>query len=226
LEDLRLELRTRSQELNKELIDLVNDNYQDFLGLGDSLKGGEEKVEEIRLGLLAFRREVDGLKKKVAGRHTEVASLIQERRGIAKEERLGRNLLEIDSRLMELEEGLDLANGKRLDAESLSLDFLDSDSDSDEDSAVPLARLERRAQQYVQLRRLINKIGPSHPYILKQDTRLSKIRQILLLDLNSALQTLKEDRKSGQDKILKLLNMYQSLDESAEALKIIKTNAK
>ncbi len=37
LEDLRSELRARSQLLTKELLDLVNSNYQDFLSLGSSL---------------------------------------------------------------------------------------------------------------------------------------------------------------------------------------------
>jgi hypothetical protein len=49
-------LRSRSQLLNKELLDLVNSNYQDFLNLGNSLHGGEEKVEEVRIGLLGFRK--------------------------------------------------------------------------------------------------------------------------------------------------------------------------
>ncbi|KAJ4338723.1 hypothetical protein N0V95_007994, partial [Ascochyta clinopodiicola] len=43
LEDLRSELRTRSQLVSRELLDLVNANYADFLTLGNSLRGGEEK---------------------------------------------------------------------------------------------------------------------------------------------------------------------------------------
>ena len=32
----------------------MNANYEDFLGLGGQLKGGEERVEEVRLGVLGF----------------------------------------------------------------------------------------------------------------------------------------------------------------------------
>ncbi|KAG4441728.1 hypothetical protein IFR05_002807, partial [Cadophora sp. M221] len=46
LEDLRSDLRERSQALSKELLDLVNTNYEQFLSLGSDLKGGEEKVED------------------------------------------------------------------------------------------------------------------------------------------------------------------------------------
>ena len=52
LEDLRSDLRERSQGLSKELLDLVNTNYEQFLSLGSDLKGGEEKVEDVRVGLL------------------------------------------------------------------------------------------------------------------------------------------------------------------------------
>ncbi|KAI1580492.1 COG2 multi-domain protein [Pyrenophora tritici-repentis] len=82
LEDLRAELRSRSQLLSKELLDLVNSNYQDFLNLGNSLHGGEEKVEEVRVGLLGFRKEVDGLMEVVGSREEEVKELLDERRDV------------------------------------------------------------------------------------------------------------------------------------------------
>ncbi len=49
LEDLRSDLRERSQALSKELLDLVNTNYEQFLSLGSDLRGGEEKVEDVRV---------------------------------------------------------------------------------------------------------------------------------------------------------------------------------
>lgn len=61
LEDLRVELRTRSKDLEHELVELVNRDYADFVGLGSSVKGGEGRVEDLNVGLLAFRREVEGI---------------------------------------------------------------------------------------------------------------------------------------------------------------------
>ena len=231
LEDLRQELRTRSQELNKELLDLVNDNYQDFLGLGDSLKGGEEKVEEVRLGLLGFRREVGGLKKKATDRREELATLIEQRQEIAKKDRLGRNLLEVDSKLSELEESLKLqANGDQQTPETLNLDFSQSEDDSEEedsDQTIPLSRLTRRAQRFLQVRRLIDKIGSSHPFLTRQEPRLSKIRQTLLLDLNNALSHSRGAAGEQQEKVLKIVVLYRELGEVGEALKVLKkTNSR
>jgi hypothetical protein len=84
--------------LSKELLDLVNSNYQDFLNLGNSLNGGEEKVEEVRVGLLGFRKEVDGLKKVVDEREQEVGSLLEERRDARVKIELGRRLIDYDAR--------------------------------------------------------------------------------------------------------------------------------
>ena len=134
LEDLRSELRDRSQQLQKELLDLVNDNYQDFLSLGSSLKGGEEKIEEVRVGLLGFKRDVEGLKEKVKSRRLEVGNLVDERRRIRKEVQLGRSLLEVDQRLEELEERLMVASNGATGFENGNegFDFSESDDESDE----------------------------------------------------------------------------------------------
>ena len=199
----------------------MNDKYQDFLGLGDNLKGGEEKIEDVRLGLLGFRREIDTLHQVVAARHKEVAQLIEQRKQIIRIQRLGRTLLDIDSRLSGLEDSLHLNNTSNSAEESLDLDFLDSESDSDGDSTISIGRLTYRIQQYVQVRRLIDK-GGTHPFLVKQEPRILQIKQTLVLDLNNTLRTLRTSPKQPQDKILKLLTLYGDLGEDAEAIKIVK----
>src|ERR1700733_10319554 len=96
LEDLRTDLRERSQALSKELLDLVNTNYEQFLSLGSDLKGGEEKVEDVRVGLLGFQRGVEDVKAKVRERKSEVETLLTEKKGIGKDIAFGRRLLELD----------------------------------------------------------------------------------------------------------------------------------
>src|SRR5579862_6606667 len=103
LEDLRNELRQRSQDLAAELLQLVNTDYHDYLSLGDSLRGGGEKVEEVKVGVLAFRGGVEEGREKVRVRRVEVEGLLGERRRIRKDIRLGRGLVEVDRRLEELE---------------------------------------------------------------------------------------------------------------------------
>lgn len=209
----------------------MNDNYQDFLGLGGSLRGGEEKVEEVRVGLLGFKREVDTLKDKAQYRRKEVDMLLGERRAITKDIRTGRALLEVDSRLEELEQRLMVGNdGARSsnDEERDDIDISDSDEDSDEESGtgnpIPLPRLRRRAQQYIYIKRLIAKTGPEHPFLVKQEDRLLSIRQTLLLDLSTALHqgAAGSGDADGTGRVLKILAIYRDMGESGDALSVLR----
>lgn len=106
LEDLQSELQELLKSLNKELVDLVNDNYTDFLSLGDRLRGGEERIEEIRVGLLGFQRDVTGVRDLIAQRSDDVKELLQVKISIRQQIRTGTTLLEIDQRVTALESQL------------------------------------------------------------------------------------------------------------------------
>ncbi|MCJ1370023.1 hypothetical protein MMC20_001235 [Loxospora ochrophaea] len=227
LEDLRSELRTRSQELNKELLDLVNSNYQDFLSLGSSLQGGEEKVEEVRVGLLGFKRDVEGLKEKVDDRRKEVDQLVEEKRRVRKEIQRGRGLLEVDQRLEELEEGLLLklkGATTRRETDTDDIEISESEEDSGNEAAknsTSISRLQRRVIQFVYTRKLADKIGSDQPFIAKQEERLSRVRNTLLLDIGSAFKQISTN-EHARGTTLKILNIYRELGEPDEALRILK----
>lgn len=103
LEDLQNELRELSQSLSRELIDLVNDNYQDFLSLGSTLSGGDDKVEDVRVGLLGFQRDVSGVRDKIDARQKDVGQLLAEKKELRRQVAHGRTLLDIDEKLDDLE---------------------------------------------------------------------------------------------------------------------------
>ncbi|TVY76555.1 hypothetical protein Focb16_v006520 [Fusarium oxysporum f. sp. cubense] len=68
LEDLRSDLRDRSAAISSELLELVNSNYTAFLSLGSELRGGDDKVEDVKVSLLGFRRAVEEVKTKLLRR--------------------------------------------------------------------------------------------------------------------------------------------------------------
>ena len=208
-------------------MDLVNDNYEDFLSLGTSLKGGDEKVEEVRVGLLGFKRDVDGLKAKVESRRKEVDSLLDLRRSLGKEIRTGRGLLEVDSRLEELEERLMVgaSNTKPADVRGgENSDLGESDDESeDEGGTIPVSRLRNRVHQYIYIKELVGKIGSEHPFLVKQEERILRVKQTLLLDLGSALQQGSPDTEAGKDRLMKVLAIYRDMDEAEEALQVLKS---
>ncbi|KAL8724743.1 MAG: hypothetical protein Q9166_007782 [cf. Caloplaca sp. 2 TL-2023] len=223
LEDLRTDLRSRSQQISKELLDLVNENYEDFLSLGSNLRGGDEKVEEIRLGLLGFKRDVEGLKNMVDERRKEVEVLVNERKEIRRQMQIGRALLDVDQRLRELEQSLMVtSNGSHTEDNAQEIDHgvseSDDDSDEGQEGGILISRLNRHAKQYLLTQRIIRRVGPDHPFLMKQAGRMTKIKGTILLDLGNALK-----QAGGQDteQIMRVLAIYRDLGESQEATKLL-----
>lgn len=102
-----------AQTLNKELVDLVNDNYADFLSLGDRLRGGDERIEEVKVGLLAFQRDVTGVRDLVRQRSDDVRALLETKKALRREILTGRSLLDLDERIADLESRLDMSQPAR-----------------------------------------------------------------------------------------------------------------
>lgn len=230
LEDLRSDLRERSQALSKELLDLVNTNYEQFLSLGSDLRGGEEKVEDVRVGLLGFKRGVEEVRLKVRERGKEVEGLLEHKTLVAKQISTGRRLLEFDARLEEIEERLmvssltRLGNGVNDESWSESEDEDDSGGDLDGDSAAgsTTRKLQRLVQDYRHLSQLSTAIGIHHPFVSAQESRVTRIRNTLLLDLGTALKQVYPARGASEPRLLKIMKMYGDMGEAPEAVKVLK----
>ncbi|PYI32879.1 hypothetical protein BP00DRAFT_424485 [Aspergillus indologenus CBS 114.80] len=241
LEDLRQELRDLDQLLSRELLDLVNENYQDFLSLGIVLQGGEEKVEQVRVGLLAFQRDVRAIRDKVEARQAEVDDLLKEKRRLKGEVNVGRALLDYVDRIEELERKLMIGDAARPpraessapegESDSDLLDSASEDSEEDEEelangaSATPLVSLktlEHHIQKYLYLTRLAARIGEEHPFIQGQRTQVSKIRSALLLDLKTALDQASRAGDKRDKRTMAILRLYKIMGEDATAVSALK----
>lgn len=223
--------------LTRELLDLVNENYQDFLSLGTALRGGEEKVEQVRVGLLAFQRDAQAIRDRVESRREEVEQLLKEKRRLRQGRNIGQALLEYADRLDELEQRLMLGDAPpqqeessdALDSES---DALDSESDeSDEEeladgaSAAPsvsLKKLEHHIQKYVYLTNLAERIGEEHPFLLNQQSRMAKIKSTVLLDIKTALEQAKQAGDKKDAKTSAVLRLYNFMGEGTSAATALK----
>ncbi|KAM0723469.1 hypothetical protein Q7P37_000455 [Cladosporium fusiforme] len=223
LEDLRSDLRQRSQLLNRELLDLVNGNYDEFLSLGGDLKGGEEKVEGVRVGLLGFQREVEGIKKAVQDRARETGELLREKKGLRRDIVLGRSLLEVNERLEELEERLGIKT-KEVEDEDNDSEEEDDDETSPNSEGSPMPgtvrRLRKQSEQYLLIVHQSSHIGSSHPFISALQPRMDGVRRTIILDLSSSLR----QAKSSGDKsaMMSLTRIFAVLDAEVDALKVLK----
>jgi hypothetical protein len=217
LEDLRSDLRQRSQLLNRELLDLVNGNYEEFLSLGGDLKGGEEKVEGVRVGLLGFQREIEAIRKAVQDRAKETAELLAEKKELRKEIVLGRSLLEVHERLEELEEklGIKIKEGDEDDEE-------DEDEDTPESSSSHSAvrRLRKQSEQYLMIVFQSSKIGLSHPFLVSLQPRVDEVRKTLILDLSASLRQARSS--NDRNAVLGFSQVFGILEAQTDALKVLK----
>ncbi|KAL1886083.1 hypothetical protein Plec18167_000009 [Paecilomyces lecythidis] len=246
LEDLRLELRQLSQSLNKELLDLVNENYQDFLSLGSALHGGEEKIEEVRVGLLGFQRDVGTIRDRVDSRRLDLESLLAEKKRLRNQTNVGKALLEVAERIEELEQRLMIAEPEKpglgsdeldtdsdiLDTDTEESDDGEDDDDEDDDdelgdetgttTVVPLKRLEQNIQKFVYITILSERIGDTHPFLVNQQPRILKIKATLILDLNAALEQAKQSGEKKDIRVLKIMRLYDQIGEETGALSALK----
>lgn len=225
--------------LNKELLDLVNENYQDFLSLGTALQGGEEKIEGVKVGLLSFQRDVQSIRDKVEARRREVEGLLNEKRQLRTQADIGKDLLDYADRVEELEHRLMIADKSTLNGDASAGDESDSDSDlygsgSDESDEsddeeledgtgpVSLKRLERHVQKYVFLTSIAKRVGESHPFLLAQQPRVSKIKSTVLLDLKTALERAGPAGDKRDARTMAVLHLYDLMGEDVSAVAALK----
>ncbi|KAJ5851402.1 uncharacterized protein N7529_010787 [Penicillium soppii] len=236
LEDLRQELRGLEQSLNKELLDLVNENYQDFLSLGSALRGGEEKVEGVKVGVLSFQRDVKAIRDKVEARRQEVDELLNEKRRLRTMAEIGKDLLDYADRVEELEHRLmieDKSSNGDVDPEESDTEsdlYSNEDGDGDDEEladgtpAMSLKRLERHVQKFVYLTSIAARVGEKHPFLLAQQPRVVKIKSTVLLDLKTSLeQATAAGKGSKRDaRTMAVLRLYDLMGEDVSAVAALK----
>ena len=229
LEDLRADLRDRSAGISAELLELVNSNSHAFLSLGTDLRGGDEKVEDVKVALLGFRRAVEEVKSKVTSKRAETELLTDELRHVRTDIEVGRKMIEASERLSSLEEALALGSlPNKTDDLNLDTDD-DDDDDADDDDAVdgllgsPPSKLLASARDYCQIETLLSSLDRDLPLVVKMVARLTKCRNTLLLDLHNALRESRKAGVKGQERTLKYLAIFRMLDAQDEAVKALKS---
>ncbi|KAK6339428.1 hypothetical protein TWF718_008844 [Orbilia javanica] len=228
LEDLRAELRTRSKDLERELVELVNRDYADFVGLGSSLRGGEGKVNDLKLGVMGFAREIEGVKEKVVKAADEMEKDMAVKKEVTRKKALARNLLTLDARLLQLESLLLLRGQQEADDHVITLD-LDETSNS---SLTSLPRLQKLVTSYLYIKHVLSKVPPAHPFVKAQGGRLKKTRQTLSDDLSRALKECRaelkdeelgeDERKELEGRLVEILKLWSEVGETRDAVKALK----
>ena len=186
--------------------------------------GGEEKVEDLRVGMLGLKRGFEEVKSQVTQRRQKVDELLDEKKDIAQQINAGRKMLELDARMEELEEKLMMASLDMTAQEDLYSGSEDEDDDGFEEVTPEDARvkeLQRLVKDYRQMGQLSSSIGQC-AFVIAQTSRADRIRNTLLLDLATELKKAKGSEESSKIRTVQILAIYREMGESAEAVKVLR----
>lgn len=212
----------------------MNTHHEDFLSLGSSLHGGNEKIEELRVGLMAFRREVEEIKKQVARQGQLVDGLLGERIRVKKEIALCRQLLDLNARVNRLENRLMVvgpksSSGAARRAAKTNEDEEEEESSDDESAeynveegddvmSLTISRLRRSVQEVKLVEQLIAHVDHDQPLIASERARLMRVRSALLIDLGTALKQARATGDGIGEHCLTIFALYRDLDEAVAAV--------
>ncbi|KAA1138355.1 hypothetical protein PGTUg99_032634 [Puccinia graminis f. sp. tritici] len=246
LDDLRTELRSYLSGLKAELVGLINEDYEDFIGLGMGLRGTVERamgkmkapIGQAKLDVLEARRELDIERGDLEG-------LLNERRKVIEGKKLVRLMLDCGDSVTKVEEMLSiqqptlLANqgslshgtskplgtldrsGSKHRRSELSLDLTDDSSNIESG----VKRIERITNEYTRMLYLVSKGGDLN-YVSSLQPRITHITDALHRELASLLKSILRTPRSDtrkRDCLLECLRAYESLGAVTRAEEVIKT---
>ena len=157
-------------------------------------------------------------------------ALVKERKEVREKIQVGRDLLELDRRVRELEQKLMLApKGKddrdaasEVEGEEEDSEDESAEDEDEEDNAVPVKRLRRRMQQYMLILQLAEKLGLEHPFVVEQEVRRERLRETLLLDMGSATKSAVETDGEGREGQLYMIGTYELMGAAKECMEVLK----
>jgi hypothetical protein len=178
--------------------------------------------------LLGFRKEVEAVRAKVVSREDEVKELVDERVNIRQQIVVGRALMDYEVRLALLEGQLMVEAAGKPTAAAGYDEASDSEEDESDDEegaySMSVSKMRKHVMHYRLVQEIGRQVGEEHPFITAQAYRMVKVRNTLLLDLNSALQQAKAAGAPGKERTVKILSVYADMDEAAEAVKVLKSS--
>ncbi|SCV71599.1 BQ2448_3187 [Microbotryum intermedium] len=210
LDELRSELRSYLATLRSSLVEVINTEYEAFIGLSLGLRHASvaTSVSSIRRPVLSIRNEVAQVKDELQRMQDAMSHVLEKRKKVREDKAMLRRLLEMDEWVDKVEVSLRLApmgqavereeaEGRELDGyvhkpqvrvrKRLLIPYLSADL-SRRAALVdsPAKRLERIAGEYNHMLYLIHKAG-NLPFVTSLEPRVTRITTTLKSDLSQLL---------------------------------------
>ncbi|CAH7674663.1 oligomeric golgi complex component, COG2-domain-containing protein [Phakopsora pachyrhizi] len=247
LDDLRTELRDYLSGLKSELVGVINEDYEDFIGLGMGLRSTvEQTMGKLKVPLEELRKRVLLISQNLDQQRAEVEGLLSERRKVIDGKKLVRLMLDCGDAVTKVEGMLSIQQlstsdqavspTKIIDSRAMARNRssssrysvkLDLPLDSLEGSAVIEARakrVERITNEYNQMLYLVSK-GSNLAYVDQLKPRIELVTETLHRGLGSLFRSTLHTPRSDHRKrhcLLECLRAYEALEAVSEAEDIIK----
>lgn len=85
LEELRGELRQYLAVLREELVQLINDDYEQFISLGSGLRGEADRLAKLKTPLMRTREEVESIRQTLVEQQSALEGKLNERSSMREE---------------------------------------------------------------------------------------------------------------------------------------------
>ncbi|KAF9173929.1 Conserved oligomeric Golgi complex subunit 2 [Mortierella sp. AD011] len=217
LEELKSQLIAHMKELKTELIELINNDYADFINLSTNLNGVDRMMDDLQKPLDRMKGDAITVRSNLESVIESLEQKLQRRAEIREKKASLQLLLNISESVAKVEGLLRISStskasaGLRGSSESISV----------------AKRLERVAIEYNQMQYLVSK-GAGLPFVTNIDWRLVRIKETMGENLSTVLRTCilppqqsEESTSSMSDSLSQCLRTYALIDQTAEAEKII-----
>ncbi|KWU42557.1 COG complex component [Rhodotorula sp. JG-1b] len=228
LDQLRSELREYLASLKQSLVGVINDEYEAFIGLSLGLKQAHvsQSLARVRKPVLQVRNEVVRVQDELTAMRDEMSSVLEQRKEARESKALMRRLLATDEAVEKVEALLNLDSPPPPPSSSSMV------ADS------PTKRLERIASEYIHMQYLVNRAGPTLPFIRSLEPRIARITQALRAELSDLLGSVLASRpisaspassnnitqaNSYRQELITTLRTFLSLGMVHEAEEIVRT---
>ncbi|ODQ66382.1 hypothetical protein NADFUDRAFT_50299 [Nadsonia fulvescens var. elongata DSM 6958] len=203
LEDLRSQLQHWGKTIQQELVNVINEDYGDFIELGQQLDGGVEKVASVETSLRSFRSDVNDIKTKLDDDTQLIDGLLSSQRKLSYLESQIRALITYEQKISDLE--LELVS--EFDSENLRQVLIMN----------PILAMRSIVVSYLAVKKFPTVFPqPDHPMITSQVSRLGNLRT----SINSRMKSLMAEAEPC-DKY-ELILLYRHLGEIKEGIKSLK----
>ncbi|KAI8800635.1 oligomeric golgi complex component, COG2-domain-containing protein [Cladochytrium replicatum] len=216
LDRLKAELSFVLKELKNELVELINQDYADFINLSTNLVGVDKMIEDLKRPLDKVRSDVLTVKSNLTSVIDSLESKLEKRASIREKKGVLQLFISIHESVGKIEELLEISSSRRRNG----FDPV-TNSEMEDESLNDGKLIERVAIEYNQLQYLVSK-GKDLPFVTNIEWRINRIRDTLTTSLSrslkSAIQTAMETPGAAATASLtQFLRTYVLIDRIAEA---------